>query len=113
MITDDLERLRTAIVGCELMMYADTSTNTILASDCAVRLGQEHLDALCEKARAVFAVAPEETILCLCKATGRRLFLRSAPGEAEVLCGVFDLTADLGAALTLAQDMLAQREVRA
>lgn len=107
MTNEELAQFRTHYQGCELILFADLSTLTILGSDSAIRLGQEHLDALCDTAHAIFSRCTDVTRACICKPGGRRLFLRAHPGAVEVIAGVFDHQVDLGHASQAAHEMLA------
>ena len=109
MTNEDLAHLRTSSPGCELVLFVDLSTLTISGSDSAIRLGQEHLDALCDMAHAIFSICPDETRACISKPSGRRLFLRARPEAVEVIAGVFDHKADLAEAAQAAHCLLADR----
>ena len=104
----DLAEYRSRFASCELVMLADISTLTVLGSDSAIKMGQEHLDALCATAERIFDLAQDEQIrtAVLSKPTGRQVFVRAGSAMSEVICGVFEPTAEIGDAIIDAQNML-------
>lgn len=97
MTLDDLARLRAGFASCELVLLADTSAGTVLACDSAIRLGQEHLDALCgEAVRLLGPDAPVPVRIALrAGPTGCRAFLPAPDNSGEALCLLFAPGADL------------------
>lgn len=97
MTQDSLASFRSAFVGCELVMLIDISAQTVLTSDSAIPLGQEHLDRLRDQAGRIFAgaagEAPEGAVLA--GPTGCRVFVRQDRAADECLCAVFAPGADL------------------
>ncbi len=97
MTHDALAHFRAGFASCELAALVDLSTGTVLMTDSAIKLGQEHLDDLCRIARDLFADSagrwPGSAILT--GATGSRVFLRSTQDPTEVLCCLFGPRADL------------------
>lgn len=80
-----LADVRAAMPGCELAALFDLGTRTVLLSDSAVRLGQEHLDALEAEARRIFdAGAPAPVVIA--GPRGMRVFLRAPGASPEALC---------------------------
>jgi hypothetical protein len=114
MSPETLSQLRARLPGCDLLIYADIGSRTVLASSGRLSMPQEVLDALTDCAAELLSLPPEsgdgtvEQTLLLTP-TGVRGFLR-APGEAaEALCwlGAPDadlrrITSDLAAALAAA-----------
>lgn len=93
---------------CELVALADVSTGTILVSDSAIKLGQEHLDRLCDDARVFLgpADAVDETFALKAGPTGIRAFVRVQERLPEVLCLVFAPDADIKFLEAFAMDFL-------
>lgn len=54
-----LKAFRLRVPDCELAVYADLGSGTVLGADGALRYPQEYVDALCASAAALFAAAPE------------------------------------------------------
>ena len=108
----DLAEFRARMAGCELVMFADIATQTILASDCAIKLGQEHLDHLCSKARAVFGIdaCASITSVYLERPTGKTVIVRRDGNGSEVLCSVFGPTTDLSGVVEMAGKLLSTVE---
>ncbi|KAB2539638.1 hypothetical protein AL035_17895 [Salipiger aestuarii] len=80
-----LADVRAAVPGCELAALFDLGARTVLLSDSAVRLGQEHLDVLEAEARRIFdagAVAP----VMVAGPRGLRVFLLAPGPSPEALC---------------------------
>lgn len=104
MTHNDLVSFRSAFPGCERAVFVDLSTSTVLGSDGAVPIGQEHLDALCAEAEAIFADASSLDMACVLRPTGQRVFFRLRQDAPEILCAVCSSTCDIsgmGAALGL------------
>jgi hypothetical protein len=97
MTQDALARFRAGFATCELAALVDVSTGTVLMTDSAIRLGQEHLDALCASAQDLWPLpAPDwPASAILSGPTGSRVFLRSSRDPTEVLCCLFAPQADL------------------
>ncbi|WP_417207230.1 hypothetical protein [Antarctobacter sp.] len=109
MTHDDLFRFRAGFASCELLMLVDLSTGTVLLSNSDVHFGQERLDHLCGLARSLFAgELPASGTAILSGPTGSRVFLQSPVETAEVLCGLFGPSADLGAACAAGLDLFQQ-----
>ncbi|MBV7396954.1 hypothetical protein [Mameliella sediminis] len=107
MTRDDLARFRAGFAECELVMLADTSARTVLASDAAIPQGQERLDTLCDMAIALFrGDLPVEGCAIQSGPLGSRLFLQSSADPAEVICLVAGPRADLPGLLDAAQELL-------
>ncbi|MGP6088939.1 hypothetical protein [Antarctobacter jejuensis] len=108
MTRDDLVRFRAGFASCELVLLADISAGTVLMSDSAIRLGQEHLDALCRTAARLFdpAATLPARLAVLSGPTGCRVFLRAAGDSAEALCCLFAPGADLSAVDTAGLDLI-------
>ncbi|MEO9820126.1 MAG: hypothetical protein ABJ370_03930 [Paracoccaceae bacterium] len=104
----DLAEYRSRFASCELVLLADISTLTVLGSDSAIKMGQEHLDALCATADLIFDLAEDAQIrtAVLSKPTGRQIFVRAGSAVSEVICGVFEPTAEVSIAIADAEEML-------
>ncbi len=108
MTNDDFGKFRSRFAGCEVVMLADISTMTILVSDSAIKLGQEHLDRLCTAASTIFAAEASKgvSVAFLTGPTGCTVFVRANHGVPEVLCGVFAPGADLSGVSEAARALL-------
>lgn len=86
-----LADFRSRLPDCELVVFADIGSRTVLGSDGALRYPQEHLDALCDTAAELFRDGPDlgagpvEHVMFV-SATGSRVFLRAANSPREALC---------------------------
>lgn len=99
MTRDDLASLRSTLAACEMLQLVDVAARTALIAVSAVKLGQEHHDALCAQATAIFAPGRPDPPGCamLAGPLGTRVFIASQADPGEVLCGVFAPGADLSA----------------
>lgn len=88
MTPDTLAGLRARCPDCELVALVDVTAGTVLASDAAIRPGQERLDALCAEAAELFGAGMPFAArqACVAGPTGTRLFLRAPTGGEEALC---------------------------
>ncbi|WP_371059463.1 hypothetical protein [Rhodosalinus sp. 5P4] len=89
MTADDLAQLRADLPECELAVFADVFSGTVLAADAALKHPQENLDALCAEAARLFSGAgafegaEPDTAVVLTSVTCRAFFRDPAePGEA-------------------------------
>jgi len=86
-----LKAFRIRVPDCELAVYADLGSGTVLGADGALRYPQEYLDALCACAATLFQSAPQdgfepvEHVLFL-GPTGGRGFFRRLDEPNEALC---------------------------
>lgn len=85
-----LNAFRSRVAECELAVYVDLHSRTVLSSDGALQFPQEYLDALCACAADLFAAAPEgagpvEHVLFV-SPTGSRSFFRNPADPNEALC---------------------------
>ena len=96
MTKDDLEQFMRRISGCELVILADISTQTILCAHAIVKLGQERFDALCESAARIFDLQPAATTARMITPTGQTLFWRASSGTPEVVCALCSSDTDVG-----------------
>lgn len=97
MSQDALALFRAGFASCELAALVDVSAGTVLMTDSAIRLGQEHLDALCATAGQLWGPdSPDWTnSAILTGPTGHRVFLRSGVDRHDVLCCLFAPQSDL------------------
>lgn len=91
MTADDLARLRADVPECELALFADIESGTVLAVASALKHPQEDLDALCTEAARLFADSgtfedAEPECAVLLTATGCRAFFRDPAEPGEALC---------------------------
>lgn len=86
-----LKAFRIRVPDCELAVYADLGSGTVLGADGALRYPQEYLDALCAGAAVLFDAAPGngegpvEHVLFQ-GPTGSRGFFRRLDEPQEALC---------------------------
>ncbi|MEM7074047.1 MAG: hypothetical protein AAGA28_04495 [Pseudomonadota bacterium] len=95
-----LQKLRARVPGCELLVYTDLQSRTVLGSDGALRYPQEHLDALCLCAADLFDVtghAPKGPFshALFFGAGGGRGFFRNGADPGEALCCICALSVDV------------------
>lgn len=85
-----LSEYRAKLPDCELAVYADIGSGTVLGSDSTLRYPQEYLDALCACAAELFAQTtsdePQSDHVLFFSATGSRAFFRSMSDPNEALC---------------------------
>lgn len=90
MTASSLAAFRQAHAGCEIAVLADISAGSVLAWDGAVKWPQEHLDALCARAKAALSLgAPPPQSAILSQPFGIEVFVRAEQNPGEVLCSVF------------------------
>lgn len=100
MTPDALGKLRGRLSDCDVLIYADLHSRTVLSTDGAVRHPQEQLDALCHAAADLFA-ASEGTRsdglphIFFLSPTGGRAFFRNTKEPSEALCCIFGPDADV------------------
>lgn len=113
MTRDDLAKLRSGFASCELVLLADISAGTVLISDSAIRVGQEHLDALCRTAVRMFdpSAALAARLAVISGPTGCRVFLRAPGSEAEALCFHFAPGAQISDLEAASQTLFRQESV--
>lgn len=105
MTPDALARFRALCPDCELVALVDVTAGTVLASDAAIRPGQERLDALCAEAAQLLAIGPPlaARLACVAGPPGSRVFLRAPDGGDEALCCLMAPGADLAGAVSGAE----------
>ena len=96
MTKDDLEHFMRRVRGCELVVLADISTQTILCAHAIMKLGQERFDALCASAARIFDMQELATTARLITPTGQTLFWRASAGTPEVICALCSTGTDVG-----------------
>lgn len=111
MTRDDLATLRSTLAACEMLQLVDVAARTVLIADSAVKLGQEHHDAHCTQAAAIFAPARADPPGCamLAGPMGTRVFVASPVDPGEVLCGLFAPGAELSAVEPAVRALFARR----
>lgn len=114
-VSESLGAVVKAFPQARLVAFADLSSRMILSSSGALRMTQEHLDGLCNQARAsfddpLFALSveafgePHGAIVM--GADTVRVFLRSEEEPADALCCICDHSIDLGAFVTKIRETL-------
>ena len=105
-VTARLDSLRADLVGCDLVAFADLTTQMVLCVSAAARHAQEELDALTETAASVLRGAVAEggqalldgssaqTVVSMTP-VGMNVFLQSSLSEKEALICVCAADADL------------------
>jgi hypothetical protein len=100
MTPEILRHLRKRLPDCELVLYADIASGTVLASDARLVHPQENLDTICACARA-FLNAPRLSSHDLTNEavfqtpTAKRVFLRAFADPCEALACVCGPDSDL------------------
>jgi hypothetical protein len=100
MTPDTLRHLRRRLADCELVLYADISSGTVLAADSRLVYPQENLDTISDCARA-FLSAPRLASHDLTSEavfqtpTATRVFMRARADENEALVAVCGPRTDL------------------
>ena len=94
-----LNAFRRKLADCELAVYVDLQSCTVLSSDGALRFPQEYLDVICACAADLFEAAPEaagpvEHVLFF-SPTGSRSFFRNVADPNEALCCICSADADV------------------
>ncbi|MCH2077567.1 MAG: hypothetical protein MK180_11950 [Rhodobacteraceae bacterium] len=89
--------LRRDLVGCELAVLADLSSETCLLTSAEIAVGQERFDTLCKEAAELLRSGEgnEETLAVTVSPMGTRLFIRDTVKRSEALCLLFSPTASL------------------
>ncbi|MEM6609804.1 MAG: hypothetical protein AAF689_14645 [Pseudomonadota bacterium] len=100
MTPEALADFRAQLPQCELAVYADIRSGTVLLTDGALRYPQEYLDALSECAAQLFAEAPafDDHVIdpvLIFGPTGGRAFFCSSVDPSEALCCLFGTGADI------------------
>lgn len=107
-----LADFRERLPDCELAVYADIGSGTVLLSNGTLRYPQEYLDALCECAAQLFRQGVEfegasaDPILFF-GPTGGRAFFRSPQDPSEALCCICGPATDVSRLLDLARELFA------
>lgn len=109
-ITERLDCVRQEFPECQVVAYADISTNMILSTSAAIELRQEHVDSLCDIAVDVLggqSSSPLRGVLgghsgsdvfqvIIIEPAEVGVFLRSTTSPIEALCCVCSPLIDLG-----------------
>jgi hypothetical protein len=113
MVVDELDALRNANQGCEMLAFADLSTQMILVTDTAANAPRETLDRLCNEAMTMLGagrkvVLGEEpsTAALVANSEGVRVFLRAEEEPNDVLCCVCAPELDVEAFVADARERL-------
>lgn len=107
-----LAEFRAGLPECELAVYADIRSGTVLLKDGVLRYPQEYLDALCSCAAMLFRDNPEfdgaaaDPILFF-GPTGGRAFFRAPDDPTEALCCICGSGTDIALLLQSARALLA------
>lgn len=113
-----LAEFRARVPACELAVYADIRSGTVLLSDGILRYPQEYLDALSACAALLFRSNPSfdeaavDPILFF-GPTGGRAFFRAPDDPTEALCLICGKTTDITALLAEGRAFLAPDEATA
>lgn len=100
MTPDTLRQLRKRLADCELVLYADIASVTVLASDSRLIYPQENLDTICTCARAFLSaprLASHDTTgeAVFQTPTATRIFMRAYADPNEALACVCGPRTDL------------------
>jgi hypothetical protein len=114
-VTESLGAVVKAFPQARLVAFADLSSRMILSSAGSLSTTQEHLDRLCDQARAsfddpLFALSveafgePHSSVVM--GPESLRVFMRSDTEPADALCCICDHSIDLGAFVAKIRDTL-------
>ena len=121
-VTARLDSLRADLVGCDLVAFADLTTQVVLCVSAAARHAQEELDALtstavsvlrgsvAEGGQALLGGASAQTVVSLTP-VGMQVFLQSTNSDNEALICICAADADL--AKTIARGSEALEDITA
>ena len=118
MTPQTLADLRSRLPDCDLAVYVDIRSRTVLGADGALRYPQEYLDAVCSAA-AQLLVDPavlngsDPSHVLVQGPTGCRAFLRVPDEPGEALCCLTGPGADLAALVRTCHAALSAAEPRA
>lgn len=112
-IVERLDCVRQEFPECQIVAYADLSTNMILSTSTAMELRQEYVDSLCDSAvdvlggqsslplRGALGGGGDADIfqVIIMESTEVHVFLRSTTSQMDALCCVCSPLIDLGAFL--------------
>lgn len=106
-----LKAFRRKFPDCDLAVYVDLGSRTVLSWDGALHFRQEHLDVLCACAADLFDSAPKgdgpiEHVLFL-SPTGSRTFFRNLADPNEALCCICAADIAVGSLINAARAALA------
>ena len=95
MVVDELDQLREANPGCQLVAFADLAAHMVLVTDSGTSHPREVLDALCGEAETLLGAkgnpplgeTPGDTAVWATQAS-LRVFLRAPHEPNDVLCCV-------------------------
>jgi hypothetical protein len=114
-VADTLGAMVKAFPQAQLVAFADLSSSMILMTQGKAELTQEHLDRLCQQAKAALddplaglalqAFGEPNTAIVMGQA-GLRVFLRSESEPADALCCICDPGIDLSAFVASARETL-------
>jgi hypothetical protein len=121
-VSDQLDELRVALPGCSLVVFGDLFSRITLCASAKGKYPQEQLDALCVTAGNLLNGPPARSAIpvlgmqgendlgraIILSPEGMQIFLRSPVEDADVLCCVCSLDADMETATAMAQSTLNQ-----
>ncbi len=108
MADNELAQVFQGVSGCELIVLADVAAGTSLSAHNPLKLGQEHLDEVCQLASRIFRSAPEQSEARLINPLGQNLFFRLTPKSEEALCMSCSIEADMAQIADKARSVLGQ-----
>lgn len=111
-----LAEFRDQLPDCELVVYADIGSGTVLLRDGALRYPQEYLDALCSCAAQIFRGGPSYDGVALDPVlffgpTGGRAFFQSSADPSAALCCIVGPDVDVASFLQAGRALMAAPEV--
>jgi len=112
-IVDHLEAINKANDSVQVVIFADLTTQIVLADATKKEIGQEHLDKLCMQAAAAFenpflslAERPDEVIVM--RDDGVLIALRTTQDSPTAICLLGDYSTDLNSVLLEARNALSE-----
>lgn len=113
MVVEELDALRDGYGGCEVVAFADLSTQMILIADTQSNLPREDLDRLCAEAatslgssnKCALGEVPNRAAI-VANGKAMRVFLRASTEPNDVLCCICQPELDLNRFLSDARERL-------
>ncbi len=113
MVVEELNNLRQAVPGCDVVAFADLSTQMVLVTSSDQSVPREEMDALSAEGAAVLGHGADGPLglgrpgsAVVATSTGLRIFLRAASEPSDALCCMAKSGMDVAAFLTAARPCL-------
>lgn len=113
MVVDELNSLRKAVPGCDVVAFADLSTQMVLVTSSDRSIPREEMDALSAEGSAVLGRSKDGPLglgrpgsAVVATSTGLRIFLRASAEPSDALCCIAKSDLDVAAFLAQARPCL-------